>query len=451
MDLVYAMILSIGIKGISAIVEIAIQIIITNSIGVSEYGEYTFFISLIEGVYFLLFSGSIKLNTFYLSTLSDNLSKFKKKYVLCFVIPVTMVLIIASIIMENINCILASVILFVYYFAFDMSSVFLSRGKQLTALLGEYLFGRIVLLVGMYAVISLNMVTGSTLLVLYSLQFFTMILWFTLNKGKLSSGTNEVNVPHKKLIEYQLSDVANSFITYAPTILQYVIGGAFSAGFTGITSIVKRFINFISGPTAKIFLPELARLYKSEKKKELEESYLMIVNIQMAFIGTIGMALIGFPNMILEIFNSELVQYSTIFICVSCSVLIAACIGPVTGMLQMTGNEKICNRNQWVSIFIMILVCIIFRQQQLFAIYGLCAQAVVEGGLKYYYVCRWFKKNIIPIRNYLFLWLPIIIVKSMVEYFNLQFSVVTMALVIILFFAFNIMNCIKNKTIKRQL
>ena len=65
MDIVFAMILSIGIKGISAVVEIAIQMLITNGVGVSEYGDYTFFVSLIEGAYFLLFSGSIKLNTFY--------------------------------------------------------------------------------------------------------------------------------------------------------------------------------------------------------------------------------------------------------------------------------------------------------------------------------------------------------------------------------------------------
>ena len=72
MDIVFAMILSIGIKGISAVVEIAIQMLITNGVGVSEYGNYTFFVSLIEGAYFLLFSGSIKLNTFYLSTPETN-------------------------------------------------------------------------------------------------------------------------------------------------------------------------------------------------------------------------------------------------------------------------------------------------------------------------------------------------------------------------------------------
>lgn len=256
MNIVFAMILSVGIKAISAIVEIAIQMLITNGVGVREFGEYTFFVSLIEGAYFILFSGSIKLNTFYLSTPSINLSKFKKKYRLYFVTPIIVAIVTIYALMKNPYGILAGIILYIYYFAFDTSSVFFSRGKQLPALVGEYLLGRIVLLIGMLAVMKLNMASGMILLMLYGLQFITMLLWFTPYKKKLQLGRDEVDVSLKKLMEYQISDVANSLISYSPTILQYFVGGAFTAGFTGIISIVKRFINFISGPTAKVFLPD---------------------------------------------------------------------------------------------------------------------------------------------------------------------------------------------------
>ena len=144
MNIVFAMILSVGIKAISAIVEIAIQMLITNGVGVREFGEYTFFVSLIEGAYFILFSGSIKLNTFYLSTPSINLSKFKKKYRLYFVTPIIVAIVTIYSLMKNPYGILAGIILYIYYFAFDTSSVFFSRGKQLPALVGEYLLGRIV-------------------------------------------------------------------------------------------------------------------------------------------------------------------------------------------------------------------------------------------------------------------------------------------------------------------
>lgn len=415
MNLVFAMISSIAIKGISAIIEIAIQMLITNSAGLGEYGEYTFFVSLIEGAYFVLFSGSVKLNTFYLSTPSASLSTFKKKYILYFVMPIIILLGVVFIVIKNPYGVLAAIILCIYYFAFDTSSVLFSRDKQFPALLGEYLLGRVALLLGMLVVIKLNIVTGLVLLTLYGLQFVTMLLWLTPHKVKLPQGTNEVEVPLRKLMEYQISDVANSLISYAPTILQYIIGGAFTAGFTGIISIVKKFVNFISGPTAKVFLPEFSRLYKNGQREKLEQSYLMIVRIQMVFIGTVGMVLIGFPRLLLKMFSPELLQYSAVFTGVACSILLVAGIGPVTGMLQMTENEKICNRNQWISIGAMVLVWVLFRKEALFAVYGLCAQAIVEGGLKYCSVCKWFGKNVVPIKNYILLWLPVIAGRMIVE------------------------------------
>lgn len=428
MNLFFAMILSIGIKGISAIVEIAIQMLITNGVGVSEYGEYTFFVSLIEGAYFVLFSGSVKLNTFYLSTSSASLSRFKRKYTLYFVTPIIAMIIVAFAIMKNPYGVLSGIILYIYYFAFDTSSVFFSRGKQLPALLGEYLFGRIVLLIGMLAVIQLNKATGIILLALYGLQFVTMLLWFAPYKQTLNLGSEEISVPLKKLVEYQMSDVANSLISYSPTILQYVIGGAFTAGFTGIISIVKRFINFISGPTAKVFLPEFSRLYKNGQKEKLEQSYLMIVHIQMIFIGTIGCVLIGFPHLILKMFSPDLIQYSSFFTGAACSLLLVAGIGPVTGMLQMTGSERVCNRNQWVSIGGMVLVWILLRKEPLFAVYGLCIQAVIEGGMKYYAVCKWFGRNIVPIKNYILLGLPVLIIRIMADLAGWQYSFIAFAL-----------------------
>lgn len=448
MNIVFAMILSIAIKAISAVVEIAIQMLITNGVGVSEYGNYTFFVSLIEGAYFVLFSGSIKLNTFYLSTPSSSLTDFKKKYTLRFVTPIIAVIILSFAIMRNPYGVLSGIILYIYYFAFDTNSVFFSRGHQLPALLGEYLFGRIVLLIGVLATIKLNAATSLLLLGLYGLQFVTMLVWLAPHKHKLKPGTEEIKVPMRKLVEYQVSDVAVSIISYSPAILQFIFGGAFTAGFTGIISIVKRFINFISGPTAKVFLPEFSRLYKSGEREKLEQSYLMIVRIQMVFIGIIGALLIGFPNLILHMFSPELEQYSNIFTGTAISLLIIAGIGPVTGMLQMTGNEKICNRIQWISIGIMVVVWFIMHKELLFAVYGLCVQAIVEGGMKYFSVCRWFGKNAVPIKNYILLWLPVAVLRITVEIFAWQYSFVALIVGVLLIFAWNVRFAMQDPMIK---
>lgn len=438
MNLVFAMILSIVIKGVSAIVEIAIQMLITNSVGVSEYGTYTFFVSLIEGAYFLLFSGSVKLNTFYLSSYSAKLSQFKKNYLKYYVFPIITIIILSFAFMNNVYGIVAGVILFIYYIAFDMSSVFFSRGNQLPALVGEYLLGRIVLLIAMITVVKLEVTSSIILLSLYGIQFVVMIVWFLMQKRKIVYGNEEVIVSLKKLAEYQVSDVADSLISYSPTILQYILGGAFSAGFIGIISIVKRFINFISGPTAKVFLPEFSRLYKNNQREKLEQSYLMIVRVQMIFIGTIASILVGFPKLVLNLFSPELVKYSFTFTCTAFSLLIVSGIGPVTGMLQMTGNERKCNKNQWFSILSMVIVMIFFRKREMFAVYGLCVQAIVEACMKYYSVCKWFKKNIIPIKNYIYMWLPVCLVCFVVSLFGLQFSFISLILSTIFVFIWNV-------------
>lgn len=87
MKLVFTMFLSIGVKALAAIIEILIQMLLTNSVGIAGYGDYTFLVSVIEGVYYFLFSGSIKINTFYLSIPSLKLTHFKKTYIIYYAVP----------------------------------------------------------------------------------------------------------------------------------------------------------------------------------------------------------------------------------------------------------------------------------------------------------------------------------------------------------------------------
>ena len=94
MKLVFAMLLSVGIKALAAILEIIIQILIANYAGVSGYGDYTFYVSMIECIYFCVFSGSIKINTFYLSIPALKISQFKKHYLIKFVLPIACVLLL---------------------------------------------------------------------------------------------------------------------------------------------------------------------------------------------------------------------------------------------------------------------------------------------------------------------------------------------------------------------
>ena len=211
---------------------------------------------------------------------------------------------------------------------------------------------------------------------------------------------------------------------------------------------MKKFTTFLFGPMEKIFLPEFSRLYQSNNEFLLQKSYLMIVHIQMMFIGAIGSALVGFPGLILKLFSPELQIYHDIFTIASVCFLLIASIGPATGFLQMTNNEKVCSRNQWISIGVMFSVWMIFRGHLWFAVYGLCAQAIVECGLKYYYVCKWFGKVVIPLSDYMTMWGPIAVIRVIVEILQLQYSLIALIISIILVSGWNLFFALRDPLVK---
>lgn len=443
MRLILAMFLSIGVKTFAAVIEILIQMLLTNSVGIAGYGDYTFLVSVIEGVYYFLFSGSIKINTFYLSIPSLKLTHFKKTYIIYYAVPTFVAILGALTVAKGVYGFISTIILIAYFLAYDRSSIFFSRGCQWQALLGEYVVGRLAMLSSLMVCLKIGGINGLVLLTLYGIQFLAMLVWFIPFGKNLKPGEEEVEVPLKKIWNFQQSDIAYAFVNYSPTILQYIFGGAFSAGFIGIIVLVKKFLNFISGPMAKIFLPEFSRLHLAGKKEEIRRSYLMIVRIQMLFISTIGAALIGFPHLILRLFSAELLPYVGTFTTVAVCLLMIAGIGPVTGLLQMTDQEWLCSKNQWISIVVMIVVWVVLGKYPLFAVYGLCAQTIAEGIFKYYSVCKWFDGPVIPVHSYIIMWMPVALECVLVEALNLKYSFVallaSMALVGIwnLFFTLN--------------
>ncbi len=445
------MLASIVIKGIAAVIEIATQMLLTNGIGVDGFGEYAFLISVIELFYFALFSGGVKLNAFYLSTEETGIVRFKKKYILRYVFPCLVILSVAALVGHYKFGVMSVVILFIYYMSYDYSSVFLARKKQMPALFGEYLLGRVLVLIGVLVLLRMGKASDGTLLSLYGIQYALIVVFFLALGRNLNRGPQEADVSIRKLWEYQKSDIALAIILYSPTILQYIFGGAFTAGFTGIIALVKKFINFVTGPTAKIFLPEFSRLYKTGEKGRIQTSYLTIVRIQMVFTGTAGALLIGFPKLILSKFSPELLPYSDVFSGVAICLLVIASLGPVAGLLQMTGSERICNINQWISIGIMVCTWFILKSNPLFAVFGLAVQALSEGLLQYYAVCKWFKKLVIPVKNFIVMWAPIVIVRLAAEFGGWQESLLAMLLSVVAVFICNSLIALRDPMVKETI
>ena len=250
-----ALILSIILKGIGAVLEILLQIFITRKIGVSGYGSYSTWINMADLIFWIFFSGIVKCNTFYLSGGNIAISSFKKKYYSRYVLPVfAVILIIMSVVRERTVVGLVICISCLELLMYDQSSTLLARGKMVRSLVGEYVLGRLILLVGVWLMERMSL---RALLTLYMFQYVIVLLVFLIQRNTDKAQKKDVSseVSLKKWGAYQWADLMYSMISQMPVVLQYFFFFFFEAGVVSIVLLVKKLINFISVPTAKIFLP----------------------------------------------------------------------------------------------------------------------------------------------------------------------------------------------------
>ena len=269
-------------------------------------------------------------------------------------------------------------------------------------------------------------------IVLYLVQYVLVFFFFLYRSMKCGAKSNKkdisdtVSIP--KLLQYQRSDILQAMIGQLPVILQYFFFGAFEAGIVSIVLLVKKLINFVSGPTSKIFLPEFSRLYQAGDKKKLASSFSMIMRIQMLFVGPLSVVLIGYPQVILKFLAKEMLTQTELFIGCSFVFLFAATLGPCGGLMQMTDHEKADNVFREAAIFLMLLVFAVMHRNPLFALYGLCIQTFAESFSKFVFVCRWFGYVPVKIRTYVSWWILPGFCILMTYLFHLQASLLMMLL-----------------------
>lgn len=392
---------SVFLKGIGAILEILLQMLITRKIGLAGYGTYTMWVSCANMVFWVLFSGIVKCNTFYLSGDKGDTYSFRRNYYLKYVLPLSVVITLGLYFTKTDLPMILVLITLAELVMLDMSSILLAQGKSLQSLVGEYILGRMILLIGVCFLGIGDKVTVYQITVLNFIQYVIVILYFFLINRKKEKKVSDVNVSMGKWLRYQGGDVLDSLVGKMPVILQYFVAGALEAAVISIVILVKKLITFISGPTSKIFLPEFSRLYHENNLSEIRKYYESIIRIQLIFTGPLAVALLGYSNVVLKILAEELLDYTTIFQVCSAVFLFSTTLGPCAGLLQMTDNESRDNYCRIISIAVMFLVFWIFRDSSLFVAYGLCAQNLVEALCKYVLVCKWFKG--MPIRLSAFL------------------------------------------------
>lgn len=410
MNLIF--LISILLKGVGAVLEILLQIIITRGIGVSGYGTYTTWINAADLIFWCLFSGIVKCNTFYLSGKKQTLVEFKNKYYVRYVIPITGCICLAAWAAGRKEYSMIAVIAFAELLMLDRSSCFLAERNYISSLTGEYVLGRMFLLVSVFILQRTGRFSLAVTVVLYLAQYILVVIFFLVIGKKRRRQDLNKNQPDqvqkvsvRKLLQYQRADIMQAMIGQMPVILQYILAGAFEAGVVGIVLLVKKLINFISGPAAKVFLPEFSRLYHKDDRKGLRDSFSSIMRIQMLFAGPLAVVLAGYPEVVLRILAEELIPYTGLFMGCSLIFIIAATLGPCGGLMQMTGNERLDNRCREAAILFMLIIFALMRRDPLFALYGLAAQTLTESVSKYIFVCRWLEKGPVRLYTYLRWWI----------------------------------------------
>ena len=400
----YIFLISIVLKGIGAVLEVLLQILITKKLGVAEYGLYSTWINAADLIFWIFFSGLVKCNTFYISDKNTSIKKFRWKYYLRYVFPVIVLTSVISIIFGGRFYILVSCITVLELLVMDNSSEMIACGQATNAIIGEYVLGRLFLLIGAAVLMYTGHLNFYALIVLYLVQYICILFFFAVRKRKEDLYDVSEQISIKKWGIYQKADILQAMIGQMPIVLQYFFGGAFEAGVVSIVMLVKKLVNFISGPTAKIFLPEFSKFYHEGKKGKIRDSFESIMRMQMLFVSPMAVILIGFPDVILSILAKELLVYKNLFVLCSVVFLVAVTLGPCGGLMQMTDNEKKDNDYREIAMVIMLLIMVLFSKDSLFVLYGLCIQTVIEAGGKYFFVCRWMEQAPVTMKQYIKWW-----------------------------------------------
>lgn len=387
---------SVLLKGVGAVLEIVVQIIITRGFGVSGYGDYSFYVGLADLAFWILFSAIVKCNIYYMSDNNTTTGRFRKRYYCLFVFPIVILLAIGGAILGSHLVVVSAAILLAEVIFYDKSSQLLAKGRYLTSLIGEYIFGRVVLLLTIAILMATGNISLETLLLSYVVQFVIVDIYYALRMRMLAqigfrADSQERKVSLKKVWSFQESDIVTALIGQAPVVLQYIASGAFSAGIVSIVSLVRRVVNFFSGPAAKVFLPEFAKCCKEGRKDDARALYSQIVRIQMLFVSVATVVLVGFPEVVLRLFSSDLVGYEDVLRGTSACFLVATMLGPAGGLLQMAGMEKAVSLTKNVSAVLMILVWVTVSQSEFFVLYGICIELLLETIVLYVLVMRYFK------------------------------------------------------------
>lgn len=395
---------SLAVKAFGAVLEIVSQALISQRWSVETYGTYSFFVALAEIVFNAFFAGIVKFNNYYISQGRD-VRKIKKGYYAFFTFPIVCVGMVFSLWAKNTVLVLACIAGFTYLLAMDSSSSLMSNGKYKVALIGEYTFGRVFLLLIIFLLSFFNRADVQLLYWAYIMQFVAVFIFYlpSLWKSKTNQPMQKAPPLHdaiKKYLVFQSTEISHTIVMQTSVIVQYIFGGAYQTALVSIVLVVRRLINFVSGPTSKLYQPEFSKRYAAGDKEGLARVYAQITRLQLCFMMPVLSFLIAAPSFLLKIYSDDLVGYGALVQITSLVFLYMIAFGPQSNFLSMTGNEKSDTISNWLSVVVMYLSMMLFKSNTYFVVIGFCVQILFCTTYKLVVYIRYMKKLPMSIEDY---------------------------------------------------
>lgn len=395
---------SLIVKLLGSVIEIGSQALISQFWSVETYGTYSFFISLAEAFYALFFSAIIKFNNFYIPQ-KCRISDFKRKFYTHYAVPVFGTGFVIACLLRRPQLIWACIAGFFYFCAMDISSKMMSYGRYKAALLGEYCVGRLFVIVLVAVTIIIPQRRMESLYAVYALQYVAAIVFYKkVNTKALEDPEKEQPLEDsavKKYVVFQLTDIGHMVIMQTSVIVQYIFGGAYQTALVSIVLVVRKLINFITGPTSKLYQPEFAKKYNAGDMKGLQDVYAQITRTQLCFMMPVFTFLVARPDLLLSVYNKSLVGHGSLVQGTAVVFLLMIAFGPLTNFLCMTGNEKSDTVSNWLSVAVMYGTMFLTRANSYFVVYGFCAQIIFSTLYKAAVYIKYMKALTMPLMDYM--------------------------------------------------
>ena len=322
-----------------------------------------------------------KLNIYYGAQKID-IIEFKKRYIIRFVLPIVLVTTIFLYNSYIVNGILSSIILIGFITYMDMSSWLLSQKMYFVSQIGEYFIGRIFIFVSIIFLLFNKIDIDITkLLIVYLMQaliivsFFSYILYknFNISIKVIPKGVVDI----KKLINFQESDFFLGIISYMPVLIQYFSLEAFNTGILAIYLTFNKVITFVSGPTAKVFLPRFSQYYMKGRIEDICRDFEQITKIQYIYLSLVSIiCLYNLSYILSQIGEFSIFINPLLLLIVLC--IISTSLGPMGGLLQMIGCDGVEKKIKFISLLSFVIVLYITYGNQFFIFYGLMTQISIE-------------------------------------------------------------------------